>query len=136
MGDPVKTFLEQAEKADIGTICKGFIPEMFQREFERALENSLDPNTTGKFKRKVTLVVTIEPNEERDAFSVSAVTSSKLAPFIGESGIVFAAKRGNTLVAVNCNMDQLKLPLGEPAVRGIVKDEETAKAAKGTGTNG
>lgn len=135
MTDPVKTFIEEQEQANLTTLCKGLIPEMFQREFEKALENALDPNTPFKKKREVTLKVTITTNDERDAFHVEAVTSSKLAPFIGENGIVFAAKRGNSVIAVNYNSEQMKLPLGEPAVRGVVKDE-APKAAQKDGTNG
>jgi hypothetical protein len=120
-----KTFIEEQEPARIDTICKGLVPEMFQREFEQALSNVLDPNTPFKKKREVILRVTLTTNEERDAVHVEATTSSKLAPFLGESGIVFAAKRGASVIAVNYRADQLVLPLGA-AVRGVVKDEGAA----------
>lgn len=119
---PVKTFMEEQEQATLTTLCKGLIPEMFQREFEQALSNVLDPNTPFKKKREVTLKVILTTNEERDAINVEAITSSKLAPFHGESGIVFAAKRGNSVVAVTYNADQIKLPFDD-GVRGVVKGD-------------
>lgn len=123
MTQPVKTFMEEQEPARIDTICKGLLPDLFQREFEKALDNALDPNTPFKKKREVTLKVVITTNEERDAFHIEAVTSSKLAPFLGESGIVFAAKRGASVVAVNYRADQLRLPIGRPSLSPVTKDE-------------
>lgn len=128
-----KTFFEEQEQASLTTLCKGLIPEMFQREFEQALGNAMDPNTPHKKKREVLLKVVITTNEERDAFHVEATTSSKLASFLGESGVVFAARRGAQIVAVNYNADQLKLPLEGPAVRVVT---ESPKGQKKDGTNG
>lgn len=115
-GPGVGTFFETQEEARLDTICGGHIPEMFQREFLQALANAMDPNTPFKKKREVKLTVTIETDEERDSFRLTATTSSKLAPFLGEGGTVFAARRGASVVAVTYRADQLRLPYDSPKV--------------------
>lgn len=117
MAGEVKTFFEQHEKATVLTLCKGTLPDLVQRELEKAIANVLDVNTPWKKKREVTLKLVLTTDENRDSIRVEAVTGSKLAPFHGETGVVYAAQqRGGAVVAVVFDVTQETLPFDGPRV--------------------
>lgn len=54
--------------------------ELFNVEFQRALENCLDENTKPDTVRTVSLIVKIKPDKQRESCSVEIGATSKLAP--------------------------------------------------------
>ncbi|OPY14678.1 MAG: hypothetical protein A4E69_01061 [Syntrophus sp. PtaB.Bin138] len=94
--------------------------ERFDYEFQRAVANCLDPNTSGGV-RTITLKVKLKPNEQRTSGSVSVDCSSTLAavkPFTTE---VFIAQGAGRAVAVEHNPHQLQMDL-QPGKPQLVSD--------------
>lgn len=68
----------QIKKLD--ELMDGALTERFNREMQLALYNVFDPNTSHKVKRQIQIVISIAPNERRDAAEVKVDVKSKLAP--------------------------------------------------------
>lgn len=64
----------------LDTLAGGAVAEKFNLELEKVLANCMDPNTDFKKARKITLNVTIKPNEERDETGVQFEVKSTIAP--------------------------------------------------------
>lgn len=58
----------------------GVAKEKFDEEFQKALKNIMDQNTPWKTTRKITLTVSLRPNEDRDSAEAIIDCVSKLAP--------------------------------------------------------
>lgn len=78
--------------SSLDKLMSGAVSERFNDELQKVLENVLDPNTDPKKKRKVTLNVTIAPNEKRDIADFSVEAKSTLAPPIPVSTAVYIGK--------------------------------------------
>ena len=63
------------------TLGGGAAAEMFDRELEKVLANIYDPNRPYKQPRKITLELTLRPDENRDKVGVSIAVSSKAPGF-------------------------------------------------------
>lgn len=66
-------------KVNLETFAGGALQEKFDDAMEKVLANMLDPNTPWKNKRKITVDVTFEQNEDRDDTSVDVSVVPKLA---------------------------------------------------------
>lgn len=64
----------------IETLYCGGAVERIKSEIQRVLENIIDPNTPPKATRKVSLTMSIKPNEQRNMAEVKIKTSCSLAP--------------------------------------------------------
>lgn len=64
----------------IETLYCGGAVERIKSEIQRVLENIIDPNTPPKATRKVSLTMTIKPNEQRNMAEVLVATSSTVCP--------------------------------------------------------
>ena len=67
-------------KVNLETFAGGALQEKFDDAFEKVLVNMMDPNTPWKNKRKITVEVTLEQNEDRDDTTVNVSVVPKLAP--------------------------------------------------------
>lgn len=65
---------------DLNEFAGGAVSEKFNIELQKVLENISDPNTDFKKARKVTLVVTLKSNENRNLANVSVEAKSSIAP--------------------------------------------------------
>lgn len=65
---------------DLNGFANGAVSEKFNNEMQRVLDNIADPNTDFKKARKVTLVVTLKANENRNLANVSVEAKSTIAP--------------------------------------------------------
>ncbi|WP_338232852.1 hypothetical protein [Companilactobacillus muriivasis] len=65
---------------DLSTMTNGGVQEKFVQELKKVTENILDPNTDATKKRTVTITLTYQPNENRDAVSVYSEVKFKLVP--------------------------------------------------------
>ncbi len=64
---------------NLETFAGGALQEKFDDAMEKVLQNMTDPNTPWKNKRKITVEVTFEQNEDRDDSSVDVSVVPKLA---------------------------------------------------------
>lgn len=71
MQDKKKSFLE---------IGRGAMLERFDYELSRVVDNILDPNTPAKKARKVTVTLTLTPDEDRAVLTHSVVVKPTLQP--------------------------------------------------------
>lgn len=63
---------------DINSIAGGALAEKIERELQRVAENVLDPNTKAESTRKVTITISIKPNETRQIGSSNIEVKSSL----------------------------------------------------------
>ncbi len=54
---------------DLSNLAEGAVHERFNQEFQKVIENLADPNTNPAKARKVTMIVTIKGDENRDVAS-------------------------------------------------------------------
>lgn len=60
--------------------AEGALTEKFNNELRKVIENIEDPNTDFKKKRKLTLELTFESDENRELAIVDIIAKSKLVP--------------------------------------------------------
>ena len=70
---------------------------------EAVARNIADPNTEAKATRKITVTITLKPNEQRDFITTSITTKSTLAPTLGAV----------TALAVGKNLKTGEIEVGE-----------------------
>ncbi len=104
------------EHLTLTNVARGMAPQIFQREFERVLENIKDTRTSAIKQRKITLDFIIIPDQERHTFSIEVKGKSNLAEGSGAKGFAFASldSEGNPVATLN-DPEQLSLAdqLGE-----------------------
>ena len=95
-------------QVNLETFAGGALQEKFDDAMEKVLQNMTDPNTPWKNKRKITVEVTFEQNEDRDDTEVDISVDTKTAPVkpiatrmaIGkdlETGEVYAHEYGSQI---------------------------------------
>ena len=70
-------------KVELQDLVGGALQEKFSKSFEKVVENLQDQNTSFKVKRKITIELSFDQNEQRDDVSVSVDVKEKLAPQAG-----------------------------------------------------
>lgn len=68
---------------NIEQFSNGELTQQINREMEAVARNIADPNTEAKTARKITVTITMKPNEQRDFITTSITTKSTLAPTLG-----------------------------------------------------
>ncbi|WP_302163387.1 hypothetical protein [[Ruminococcus] torques] len=68
---------------NIEQLSNGELTQQINREMEAVARNIADPNTEAKTTRKITVTITMKPNEQRDFITTSITTKSTLAPTLG-----------------------------------------------------
>lgn len=128
-------------RVNLETFAGGALQEKFDDAMEKVLQNMTDPNTPWKNKRKITVEVTFEQNEDRDDSSVNVSVIPKLAAVkpvetrmaIGRdlaTGKCYAEEYGNT-VRGQMSFDDLQRP-EDVVVDGKTVDLETGEIIDGT----
>lgn len=64
----------------LSEIAHGAVQVKLDRAMTAVAQNILDPNTTAKAKRKVTITITIAPDETRSTAQIEVGTKTSLAP--------------------------------------------------------
>lgn len=64
----------------------GAVAEMYSKAMRDVAANVLDPNTKPNAKRKITMIMTIDPDEARDIADMSVEVKTTLAPHIAATG--------------------------------------------------
>lgn len=128
-------------RVNLETFAGGALQEKFDDAMEKVLVNMTDPNTPWKIKRKITVEVTFEQNEDRDDSTVNVSVVPKLAPVkpvstrmsIGkdlETGEVFAEEYGNQCRG-QMTLDDYQGQRNQ-AVDGRTVDTETGEIREGS----
>ena len=68
---------------NIEQFSNGELTQQINRELEAVARNIADPNTEAKTARKITVTITMKPNEQRDFITTSITPKSTLAPTLG-----------------------------------------------------
>lgn len=84
---------------NIGNICEGAIPELFDRETRNVLDNIADVSTDAEQVRKLTIELHFKPAPDRKSAVVVAKVHTKLAGVEPTAGSIFFQKRGGKLLA-------------------------------------
>lgn len=88
---------------NIEQFSNGELTQQINREMEAVARNIADPNTEAKTTRKITVTITLKPNEQRDFITTSITTKSTLAPTLGAV----------TALAVGKNLKTGEIEVGE-----------------------
>ena len=101
-------------------MAKGAIQERVDYEVSKVIDNILDVNTDPLAKRKVTLVVEMKPDEDRQVVKITASATSKLAPTnpVGTSLVITADGNGEMILA-----EIIPQVPGQIGINGDVQDE-------------
>ena len=89
------------QRSSLLQMAKGAIQERVDYEVTKVIDNILDVNTDPLAKRKVTLVVELKPDEDRQVVKITASATSKLAPTspVGTSLVITADQNGEMMLA-------------------------------------
>lgn len=88
--------------------ASGALAEKFNMGLKEVLENIADPNTDPKKKRKLTVELTFNPDEERELSMVDIVVKTKLVPAMPVATKILIDKDGNGGVIASEYNNQLK----------------------------
>lgn len=91
--------MSKLEKIDLNEYAGGALQEYVSIEIQRVMDNIADPNTDFKQKRKMTLTLTFESNENRDVTTVDIQAKSTLASMksVGTTMLIGRDGQGNVL---------------------------------------
>lgn len=100
------------EKVSLEKIAAGALQEQFARAFERVIDNLVDPNTSYKDTRKITITLKFAQNEQRDNVFCDVNVVEKLAPQVQtqttfaigkdlKSGKVYANEYGRNQISID-----------------------------------
>ena len=89
------------QKKSILEMVNGAIRERVDVEVNKAVDNIIDPNTEPTAKRTITLKIELKPDKERNAISVSASATAKLAPVtaVGTTLVLTGDENGEMMLA-------------------------------------
>lgn len=93
---------------DLEKFAGGALAEKFNIGLQEVLENIADPNTDPKKKRKLTLELSFEPDEERELSMVDIVVKTKLQPNMPVATKIIIDKDGEGGIVASEYKNQLK----------------------------
>lgn len=111
-------------KLNLDTLQGGAARELFEIELQKVLRNIADPNTKPDAVRKLTLEVTIKPNEKRSMLYVAVKASSKLVAMRPSESMAVLDEDGNG----NGNFVATELIAGQ--MPGQIEIEEVQASAQ------
>lgn len=99
----------------------GALHERVNQALKQVLENMMDPNTDFKPKRKVTVEITLQTDENREISNVSVIAKTKLAPRSAVKSVILIDQDVNGEVVASEFRKQI------PGQQAIVIDHETGE---------
>lgn len=78
---------------NIGNICEGAIPQLFELEVRRVLDNIADVSTIADAPRSIKIELKFTPAPDRKSAIVIAKCESKICGVEPKAGSIFFAKR-------------------------------------------
>lgn len=104
----------------LSEINSGALQEVFDYEFDKVLRNIRDVNTDPKAKRKVTIEMTISPNEKRTIGDIDFKVKHTEAPINSFATAITITEDGRKVVAEEIGNE---LP-GQMNVENVLEMEE------------
>lgn len=86
-------------KLDLSAIGEGGLQEKVDKELEKVFDNILDPNTDSKTARKLTITLTMKPDDSRQTVSTAMEVKSQLAPQKGVATTVLVGQKDGKVYA-------------------------------------
>jgi hypothetical protein len=111
----------------LATLGGGVALEKFKDEFQRVVENILDPNTGATVTRSVTITVTIKPTVDRLVGAISVSASSKLAASASYGTRAYFGKDGDRALAFEDDPKQVTITDFLESAKDKVAQLEVAK---------
>lgn len=72
--------MSKTTEIKLESLAEGSVAEKFNQELSKVLANIADPNTVAEATRKVSITLTVKPDENRELAKVSISATSTLAP--------------------------------------------------------
>ena len=72
--------MNEEAKTSILQMARGAIQERIDYEMAKVIDNILDPNTSTQKKRKLTLTIELQPDDNRQTVFVNCIAKSALCP--------------------------------------------------------
>ena len=72
--------MNEEAKTSILQMARGAIQERIDYEMAKVIDNILDPNTSAQKKRKLTLTIELQPDDNRQTVFVNCTAKSALCP--------------------------------------------------------
>jgi len=128
-------------KINLNTFAGGALAEQLNIELQKVIDNIDDPNTPPVAVRKLTLEISLKPNQRRNGANVTINVKSKLAPVIpvetaimigrdGAGNVEAAEIRNQVAGQLEMDLTEIDTPTGKPGVinlRDKKINEEVAK---------
>ena len=96
---------EDLHPISLEELAQGAAGERWAHEWERLLDNALDPNRDAEAKRTIVLKIEVEPNEKRNGGRMSVVVDSKLAPLSKVAESIHFGRHAETGMPVAVQFD-------------------------------
>jgi hypothetical protein len=106
--------MDEPMELNIGNICGGAVPEVFDREVKAILENISDLNTKPEAKRQIVLTFEFRPGPDRKSAIVCFSCKAKHVGVEPTAGTIFFAKRMGGIQAYTEDPRQDRLFAKEP----------------------
>jgi len=100
---------DELQPLSLNDLAEGAIGERWNYEFQRVLENALDPNRDAEAKRSITLKITLKPNEKRNGGRMDFDVKPGLAPLSKISEPIHFGVHSETGAAVAVRSDPSQL---------------------------
>ncbi|MFF1538400.1 replication terminator protein [[Kitasatospora] papulosa] len=72
--------MSKSARITLDSLANGGVVERFEQELAKVFANIGDPNTSAKAARKISLSLTIKPDEKREIAEVTIQATTSLAP--------------------------------------------------------
>jgi hypothetical protein len=119
---------QQTKPADLATIARGALMELFTIEAARVAANIADVQTVATAPREIILRLKIKPTSDRVGLDIESTASSKMASVAKHSSTAYIAKdkAGKAYIVTE---DQRQQMLFEPPAKAEVFDMPQANQA-------
>ncbi|OHX28346.1 hypothetical protein Javan273_0038 [Streptococcus phage Javan273] len=91
--------MDKTIRLDLSAIGEGGLQEKVDKELEKVFDNILDPNTDTKTARKLTITLTMKPDDTRQTVGTSMEVKSTLAPQTGVATTVLVGQKDGKVYA-------------------------------------
>ncbi|WP_018306298.1 hypothetical protein [Desulfitobacterium hafniense] len=121
--------MSTTKNVNILELAKGAIAEQIDIEVAKAMANIVDPNTDAKTARKLTVTITLKPDENRETISISAQAKAALAPIkpISTTLMVGIDRDGKPVAVEPTKQDHNQMQIfGESEPTNVVKMRHNA----------
>ena len=108
-------------KKSILQMARGAIQERADYEITRILENILDPNTSATAARRLTLTLTLKPDDTRQNIAVGVVAKSALAATNPVTTSLYVADDDTVVEMVPQIPGQMDMDEGEQEAAPVLK---------------